>query len=65
MSLAEDLKPLCSADPLLSRAFLYALTLFELPRAIEIGIGRPSEFVRAVDDKLYDLTTIPQETVVF
>ena len=53
LDLLDEVKLLCSADPLTARSFLYSLTLQQLPLAVEAGIGQLSEFV-LVESVRYD-----------
>ena len=66
LTLIDEIKPLCFADRLTARSFLYSLTLQQLPHAVEAGVAHPSEFLQALQDKLFDTSkgsTIARKTV--
>lgn len=56
MSLLKELKPLFAVDHLTARAFMYSLTLEQLPRVVDSSTAHPSEIVRAIEEKLFDTT---------
>ena len=55
LTLKHQVQPLCAVDRLMARCFLYSLSLKQLLHAIEAGIGHPSEFVVALENKLFDM----------
>ena len=64
--LLDEVKPLCSADRLTTRSFLYSLTLQQLARVVDADIGHPAELVQALENKLSTTekgTTITKQTV--
>ena len=66
LTLIHEVQPLCSADRLMSRSFLYSLSLQQLLHVIGAGIGHPSEFVLALENKLLDMAkgaTITEQEV--
>ena len=62
LTLVDELKPLCSADRLMARSFLYSLTFNQLPRVVEARVGHPAEVARALEYHM-PKGTISKQTV--